>query len=183
MSHRTAAELAAALPAIREAPAEAGTLHLVVRRPGVDARVIVDEGLLDVAQGLVGDRWADGNRHRVAMQVTMMGMRAVAALAGPHHAAWLPAGDQLFVDLDLSQENLPAGSWLAAGGAVLEVTAHPHLGCAKFAARYGADALAWVNSDEGRALRLRGLNARVIVPGTVRPGDTVRKLGRAEGVA
>ena len=88
------------------------------------------------------------------------------------------AGDQLYLDLDVSVANLPAGSRLAIGDqAVIEVSATPHTGCSKFQARFGNDALRFVNSPVGRALRLRGLNARVVTPGTVRRGDTVRKLG------
>ena len=88
------------------------------------------------------------------------------------------AGDQLYVDLDLSHDNLPAGTRLALGDdAVLEVTAKPHAGCRKFLARFGADAVAFVNGEAGSALRLRGLNARVVAGGVVRPGDVVRRLG------
>ena len=86
------------------------------------------------------------------------------------------AGDQLHLDLDLSLANLPPGTRLALGSAVIEVTAKPHLGCAKFVDRFGRDAMRFVNSPVGRELRLRGLNARVVVAGTVRPGDEVRKL-------
>jgi MOSC domain-containing protein YiiM len=86
------------------------------------------------------------------------------------------AGDQLYVDFDLSLSNLPPRSRLGIGSAVIEITATPHTGCAKFVARFGADAQRWVNSPQGRELRLRGANARVVQPGTVCVGDMVRKL-------
>jgi MOSC domain-containing protein YiiM len=105
-----------------------------------------------------------------------MGSRVIDLLAGGDQAAWPLAGDQLYVDLDLSVENLPAGTRLAIGAAVIEVTEPPHTGCAKFSARFGSEALRWVNAPEGRALRLRGLNARVVEPGIVRRGDVVRRL-------
>jgi MOSC domain-containing protein YiiM len=104
-----------------------------------------------------------------------MNARAIALLAADH-ARWAKAGDQFFVDLDLSQDHLPAGTRLAIGGAIVEVTAAPHLGCKQFAMRYGADAVKWVNSVVGKQLRLRGLNARVVQPGAVRVGDAVKKL-------
>ncbi len=80
------------------------------------------------------------------------------------------------VDLDLSVDNLPPGTLLALGSAQIEVTAQPHTGCDKFAARFGREAAKWVNSSTGRPLRLRGLNARVVQPGAIRVGDSVRKL-------
>jgi MOSC domain-containing protein YiiM len=167
-----------ALAHIRAAPTDIGTLRLIVRRPAVDARVVAEEGELDTARGLIGDRWAAGNRHRRQRQLTVMGARAAAAVAGSDDpATWAPAGDQLYVDLDLSVDALPPGTRLAIGGAaVIEVSAMPHLGCVKFAARFGDDALAGVNSEPGRALRLRGLNAFVVRGGPVRVGDGVRRV-------
>ena len=183
MAHLDAEELAAGLDAIRAAPAEAGSLEMIVRRPVVDGREVVEEGLLTADAGLVGDYWraqgsgstpdgaADPDR-----QVTVMGSRVVDLLAGGDRAAWPLAGDQLYVDLDLGVENLPAGTQLAIGDAVIEVTEPAHTGCSKFSARFGSDALRFVNSPDGRALRLRGLNARVVRPGTVRRGDAVLRL-------
>jgi MOSC domain-containing protein YiiM len=183
MEHRSAQDLAAGLAAIRRAPVAVGTVEMIVRRPAEDVREVLDEGHLTVEDGLVGDSWrarasrstpdgtADPDR-----QLTVMSSRAVDLLAGGDRAAWALAGDQLYVDLDLGVENLPAGTRLALGGAVIEVTEPPHTGCAKFSARFGSEALRFVNSPEGRALRLRGLNARVALPGIVRPGDEVRRL-------
>lgn len=183
----TATELSAALDELRAAPTVEGTLALVVRRPDVGAREILGEARLDPEDGLVGDNWllratshaiAEG-RHLEA-QLNVMSARMVALLADSPEEQAL-AGDQLYVDLDISHANLPTGARLAIGdpdddGAVIEVTKKPHNGCAKFTARFGDDAVAFVNSEEGKQLRLRGFNARVVRAGTVRPGDPVRKL-------
>ncbi len=156
-----------------------------MRRPAEDEREVLDEGELDLAEGLVGDTWQfrgssrtpDGGPHP-DMQLNVINARAAALVAADTDRRVL-AGDQLHLDLDLSADNLPAGTRLALGSAVIEVTDQPHTGCQKFSARFGVDALRFVNSPEGKALRLRGLNARVVVPGTVRTGDTVRKLAPA----
>jgi MOSC domain-containing protein YiiM len=186
--HRTLAELDAALTHVRAAPTDAGTVELIVRRPAVDEREVLDEGRLDAAVGLAGDTWAerpsrrtdDGGPHPL-MQLNVMSARAVGALADTPADRAL-AGDQLYLDLDLSHENLPAGTRLALGDAVIEVTDQPHNGCAKFARRFGEDAVRWVNSPEGKHLRLRGLNARVVQAGTVRTGDAVRVVRRGASV-
>jgi hypothetical protein len=182
MEHRTQDELVAALDAIRSAPAAQGTVELIVRRPAVDEREVLEEGHLDLEVGLVGDSWlprGSGSRPDGAAnpdaQLTLMSSRAAAAVAGARER-WPLAGDQLYVDLDLSFENLPAGTRLALGDAVVEVTAEPHTGCAKFSARFGSEALKFVNKPPGRDLRLRGVNARVVTPGAVRVGDAVTKL-------
>ena len=167
--------LDAGLDDIRTAPADAGTLELVVRRPAVDEREVLDEGVLDLEQGLVGDSWSLRGTPELEAQLTLMNARVTALVAGERER-WPLAGDQLYVDFDLSIENLPPGSRLAVGDAVVEISELPHTGCAKFTARFGSDAIRFVNSPEGRALRLRGVNARVVEPGAVRPGDAVRKL-------
>ena len=179
---RSEAELEAALGAIRAAPREVGVVELIVRRPAVDAREVLDEGTLDPALGLVGDTWhvrpssstPDRSPHP-EKQVTLMGTRAITAVAGDR-AHWPIAGDQLFVDLDLGLENLPPGTRLAAGTAVLEVSAAPHTGCAKFTERFGSAASRWLNTPVGRSLNLRGINAKVVTGGVVRRGDPIRKL-------
>jgi hypothetical protein len=179
----TATDLTARLDHLREAPTEVGTLALVVRRPAHATRELLDEGVLDEADGLVGDNWlsratsravADG-RH-LDSQLTVMSARMVALLAADAAGQAL-AGDQLYIDLDLSRDNLPAGTRLAIGDtAVIEVTAKPHNGCKKFLARFGQGAVEFVNSALGQSMRLRGLNARVVTGGVVRPGDVVRKV-------
>ena len=170
----------ARLATVRAAPRDVGVVELIVRRPAIDEREVVDRAELDLEDGLVGDNWSSRGRsagrpaNRDA-QVTVMGSRA-AALAAGDRDRWALAGDQLYVDLDLSGENLPPGTRLAVGSAVLEVTAEPHTGCKKFAARFGLETLEAFNSPEGRALNLRGINTRVVEPGTVRVGDAVRRL-------
>ena len=182
--HRTAEELAAFLPTLQGAPRDVGRLELVVRRPAPAEREVLREGELDLAVGLVGDSWSgrpssrteDGRAHP-DMQLTIMSSAVIGFLAGDPGRRAL-AGDQLYVDLDLSHDNLPVGSRLTIGhlpgrGAVVVVTDEPHRGCAKFVHRFGADAMRAVNGTQGRRSRLRGLNARVVVPGRVRPGDPV----------
>jgi hypothetical protein len=176
------AALEAGLDHVRQSPPDGGTVELIVRRPAVDEREVLAEGRLDAEAGLAGDTWRLRGSSRTpdrsphpGMQVTVMNSRA-ALLVAHDPARRMLAGDQLYVDLDLSPANLPPGSRLGLGSAVIEVTDQPHLGCAKFAARFGTDAWRFVNSRIGRELRLRGLNARVVVAGTVRSGDTVRKL-------
>ena len=170
----------AGLDHIRAAPAETGRLELIVRRPAEGEREILDEGHLDLVVGLVGDRWADripgSTPIYLQAQVTVISTRVLTAIE-PDRERWPLAGDQLFVDLDLSVENLPPGSRLGIGSAVLEISEEPHTGCAKFSARFGSDALRWINSPTGRAYRMRGLNARIVEAGTVRLDDAVRKLG------
>ena len=181
MKHLSSAELEAGLSYVRDSPPDGGVVVLIARRPAVDEREVLTEATLDVEAGLAGDTWpvrassrtGDGSPHR-GMQVTMMNSRAALLIAHDLERCVL-AGDQLYADLDLSPANLPPGARLAVGSAVLEVTDQPHLGCAKFAARFGQDAWRFVNSRVGRELRLRGLNARVIVSGTVRTGDAILK--------
>jgi hypothetical protein len=174
--------LRAGLDEIRRAPTDAGRVELIVRRPAVGAREVLDQGELDLRWGLVGDTWSgrpskltpDGSPHP-DMQLNVMGARAVAVIAADR-GRWALAGDQLYIDLDLSGANLPAGTRLALGSAVIEITDQPHRGCAKFKERFGVDALRFVNSEDGRTLNLRGVNAKVVVAGTVQVGDAVRVL-------
>lgn len=174
--------LQAGLPWIRQSPRDEGLLRLIVRRPAVDAREVLASGELSLEEGLVGDTWrfrgssrsADGQAHP-DMQLNIMNART-AALVAQHDDRWQLAGDQLYVDLDLSGENLPPWTRLAIGSAVIEVTDQPHTGCRKFVDRFGLDAMKLVNSPVGRSLNLRGINARVVEPGTIRVGDAVRKL-------
>jgi MOSC domain len=180
--HLTMAELEAGLDTIRKSPKDEGVIAMIVRRPQVDAREVLEEGELDLVEGLVGDSWKvrasnrtpDGSPHP-DMQLNVMNARVIALVAGEKER-WSLAGDQLFIDMDVSQENLPPGTRLALGSAVIEVTDQPHAGCKKFAARFGLDALKLVNSPVGKQLQLRGVNAKVAQPGVIRVGDFVKKL-------
>ncbi len=166
------------LDAVHEAPRDDGRLELIVRRPAVEERETLEEAQLDLECGLVGDRWATRDKERtpsyLAAQLTLIGTRLLAAIE-PDRTRWPIAGDQLYVDLDLCEGHLPVGSRLAIGSAVIEVSDQPHTGCAKFSARFGSEALRWINSPLGRMHRLRGLNARIVQAGTVRQGDAVRR--------
>lgn len=180
--HLSMEELEAGLVYIRQSPKERGRLELIVRRPEIDQREALKDGQLDRAEGLVGDSWRARGMHGKPgepadpdTQINIMNARVIALLA-QDKTRWPLAGDQLYIDLDLSDENLPPGSRLAVGEAVLEVTAVPHTGCGKFAARFGTDAAKFVNSPAGKQLNLRGVNARIIQPGLIHVGDTAIKL-------
>ena len=182
MRHLTAEELEAGLGHIAGSPADGGRVELIVRRPEPGEREELTEGTLDLDHGLVGDGWRtlgsrrteDGSSHP-DMQLKLMNARVAALVAVDPDRRSL-AGDQLYVDLDLSERNLPAGTRLALGSAVIEVTDQPHRGCAKFSSRFGLAAFRFVSTKEGCLLRLRGLNAKVVVGGTVRVGDAVAKV-------
>ncbi len=175
------AELQAGLSDIERSPGDDGTLRLIVRRPAFEQREVVEVAHLHVDDGLVGDDWrvrgsrrtADGSADPAA-QLTFMNARLMSLLAGPREA-WAAAGDQLYVDLDLSVSNLPIGTRLTLGDALLKVSPKPHTGCAKFAARFGDDALRFVSTPSLRDLRLRGMYAVVVRSGDIRVGDRIRK--------
>jgi len=182
VKHLTTAELEAALDHLRESPKDDGVLHLIVRRPDEDQREVLDEAELDVTTGLIGDNWIvrgskktpDGSAHP-EMQINIMNSR-VTALVAQEKERWALAGDQLYIDMDLSKENLPAGSRIAVGSAVLEVSPLPHTGCHKFVSRFGLEAMQFVNSDLGKQMCLRGINAKVVQSGTVKLGQTAKKI-------
>ncbi len=175
-------ELEAGIPHIHQAPKDNGVLKMIVRRPATDEREVIERGELDLTEGLLGDNWktrgnkqtADGSANLNA-QITVMNSRAIGLVA-QDEKRWPLAGDQLYIDLDLSDDNIPPGTRLAIGSAMVEVSAVPHTGCKKFSSRFGVDAMKFVNSPEGKRLHLRGINTHVVQAGIIRIGDVVRKV-------
>lgn len=188
VAHATTTELEAGLDWVRGAPQDGGILRLIAARPAENSRAVLAQARLDLDSGLVGDNWAERARRAAPerppqpdRQLTIMNHRMAILVAGEDDRIAL-AGDQLYVDLDLSHDNLPAGTRLAIGAAVVEITAPPHRGCAKFTARFGSEAMSFVNSAVGSRLRLRGANARVVVAGPIAVGDSVRKQPAADPI-
>lgn len=182
VTHLSMAELEASLAHIRQSPKDNGVLRMIARRPRENEREVVERGELDLSQGLIGDNWKRrGSRHspdgsaNIHAQLTVMNSRLIELLAQAEER-WSLAGDQLYIDMDLSDDNLPAGICLAIGSAVIEVSAVPHTGCRKFSSRFGLDAMKFVNSPEGKRLHLRGINARIIQGGAIHIGDVVKKI-------
>ena len=182
VEHLSVTELETGMDHIRQSPKDHGLLKLIVRRPTIDEREVINEGQLNLIEGLEGDTWkARGSSHttdgsaNVNAQLTVMNARAIALLAQDEER-WSLAGDQLYIDMDLSDENIPPGTRLGIGSAIIEVSAQPHSGCKKFSARFGVEAMKFVNSPEGKRLHLRGINTKVIQAGTIRVGDVIKKI-------
>jgi len=167
----TYAELDAALPLLRAAPRERGALEMIVRRPASAEREVIESGELRAGAGLVGDRWTPLS---TSEPLTLTSARLMGLIAARDR--WPLAGDQLYVDFDLSAEHVPPGTRLCVGSAVIEVSAEPHTGCRKYRDRFGLDALRFISSPVGRELNLRGLNAHVMTGGVVRVGDAISAL-------
>lgn len=182
VTYLSMAELEAGMEYLGQSPRDQGVVKMIVRRPAVDEREVLTECELSTTEGLVGDTWKhrgskktpDGSANFDA-QITIMNARSIALMAQDEQH-WPLAGDQFYVEFDLSDDNIPPGTQLAIGSAIVEVSAVPHTGCNKFSARFGVEALKFVNSPEGKRLHLRGINTRVIQAGTIRVGDAVRKL-------
>lgn len=172
--HLNMQELEAGLDTIRQSPKDVGRLDAIVIRPAVGERAILQQVEISPQGGVHGDRWQHVSKN-ADVQVTLMNSRAVELIAQSAER-WALAGDQLYVDFDLSEDNVPAGTLLAVGSVVLEASVKDHTGCTKFSARFGADAYKFVNSPEGARLNLRGINAKVIKAGVVHAGDTIRKI-------
>jgi MOSC domain-containing protein YiiM len=175
MKHLTTAEIEQGLDKVIASPVDNGTLDLIVCRPQENERKVLAAGELDTENGLVGDCWLTYNGGQIEAQITIMNSRIIDLLAQGADR-WQLAGDQLFIDLNLTDENLPAGTRLAIGSAIIEVTSEPHNGCKKFVERFGADAMKFVNSTIGKKFHLRGIYAKVIQSGTIRQGDVVKKM-------
>ncbi len=167
---------------IQESPKDTGSVLLIVRRPATEERELISQGRLIPASGLEGDNWRergstsmpDGSANPEA-EITLMNTRVIQALT-QDETRWALAGDQFFVDFDLSEENIPAGTRLALGSAIVEVSPLPHNGCKKFSARFGIDALKFISMAENKPLRMRGINAKIIQAGEVKQGDLIRKV-------
>lgn len=178
--HLTTDEIEAKIADVLSSPKDNGSLEMIVRRPAENKREVVESGFLSVENGLVGDNWlirgssrTDTGLGHPEMQLNLMNWRYVNLIAGSRERVQL-AGDQLFVDLDLSPDNVPPGTQLSIGDAVIEITAIPHLGCKKFVERFGIDAMKYSNSDFGRSRNLRGVNAKVVTSGGVAVADLIR---------
>lgn len=182
IKHLTIQELERGLDEIRRSPKDEGVLEMIVCRPRVNAREVLKKGELDLTEGLIGDSWktrgssrSSGGFGHPEMQLNIMNSRAIALIA-QEKSRWQLAGDQLYVDLDLCDENLPPGSRLEIGSAIVEITPIPHNGCRKFTKRFGVDAVKFVNSPVGKQLHLRGVNAKIVHSGTITIGDIVKKI-------
>lgn len=180
--HLTMEELEAGLDEIRKSPRDSGELQLIVRRPKTDEREVLKEGQLDLIEGLVGDSWKSRSSSHTPdgladpeTQLNIMNSRVISLIAQSRDR-WPLAGDQLYIDIDLSTENLPAGTRFKLGSAVIEVTPQPHTGCKKFVSRFGLDAMKFVNSPLGRQLCLRGINAKVVQSGVIRIGEVASRI-------
>ena len=173
--HLSADKLEQGVDHILASPSDVGQLKLIVRRPDVDQRETPEEGHLDTEQGLVGDSWVTRQNADPEMQLNIMNARAIGLVAQTMER-WPLAGDQLYLDMDLSDDNLPPGTQLALGDAIIEVTEPPHTGCKKFAARFGVDAMLFVNSGRGKKLNFSGINAKVVQSGDIKVGDVAQKL-------
>jgi MOSC domain-containing protein YiiM len=166
---------------LSHSPKDFGTIELIVSRPSIGERQILKTAQITKEEGLIGDNWKERNYKggpNLQMQITLMNSKVIEAIAGDS-ANWPPAGDQLFVDLDLSVDNLPVGQNLSIGSesnVILEISKIPHTGCSKFSSRYGRDAALFINASERKYLRLRGLNAKVIKSGIISVNDIIKKI-------
>jgi MOSC domain-containing protein YiiM len=183
--HLSLAELTEGLPRILAAPKDQGTVRALVVRPAKGERRDVGSVRVSLAGGVEGDHWAQGcwkstddGKPHPDVQICLMNARCIELIA-QDRANWPPAGDNLFLDMGLTPDNLPPGTRIGIGSAEMVITDTPHNGCASFIERYGRDACLFVNTGEGKRLRLRGIYARVTRDGEISVGDRVVKLAPA----
>lgn len=190
IKHLSRDELEAGLAHVVAAPKDGGTVEMIVARPRKGERQELSNAQLSLAGGVEGDHWAkgcwlskdDGSPHP-DVQICIMNARMIDLAANGDKSRWSLAGDNLFIDMDLSRKNLAAGQRLRLGNAEVEITAVPHTGCEAFIERYGRDACVFVNVGAGKEHRLRGVYARVVRDGVVAVGDHFTKIGEAEHAA
>lgn len=174
--HLSVDELNLGVPRILDSPPDDGSVEMLVVRPSEDERIAPRSVEVSRQLGMHGDHWSIGKyRDQPDVQITIINSRLLDLVSGGRER-WSLAGDNIVADIDLSHDNLKTGQSLAAGSAVLEITETPHAGCKKFALRFGADALRFVNLGRGKDLRLRGIYAQVVEPGTISVGDRIHKI-------
>ena len=174
--HVPRADLEAALAGLPLAPRDAGHVALIVCRRADKVRETPERVHLHPGTGIPGDGWGRKETPDPEAEITIMQLDVAELIANGQPVTVF--GDNLLVDLDLSTGNLPTGSRVRIGGATLEVTAKPHNGCRKFAARFGQQALRFVAARELRHRNLRGIHLRVVEPGDVAVGDRIDVLSR-----
>ena len=161
--------------ASERSPQDQGTVEMIVRRPAPDKREPLQRATFTAEAGLLGDDWLRRHGDEIEAQITLMNSRVAQLLAGDK-ARWADAGDQLFVDLDISQDNLPPGTQIQLGDVIMQISTLPHTGCTKFARRFGGHARKWTATEQGARERRRGVYAHVIQDGEIEVGDSIRKL-------
>lgn len=182
LDHVSMSLLESGLDDIRNAPKDDGVVRLIVCRPKIETRKILDVVELDKEIGMMGDNWSDrgssstpDNSSDIEAQLTIMNSRVISLMTGSDEQ-WELAGDQLYIDMDISRNNLAPGTQIKIGSAVIEVSKKPHTGCKKFSNRFGVDALKFVSTPLGKELCLRGINTRIVESGIVKTGDVVKKI-------
>ena len=173
---RTFGDLERELYELARSPADGGRVALVVRRGAGGRREVLEQIAVSADAGVTGDAWGRRLQRDLQMQIAVMQADVARIIANGQPLTLF--GDNLFLELDLSASNLPAGSRVRVGGATFEVTPMAHNGCRKFQARFGQEALRFVSTKDLRHRNLRGIYMRVTEPGDVRPGDPVEVLAR-----
>ncbi len=161
----------ARLPA---SPRDQGRVEGCVLRPAAGERLVAGEIRVTPEDGVLGDAWARSSDRRDGNQISLINVHLLRAIAHGDEARMPLSGDNLQVDLDLSERNLPTGARLWIGDAVLEITPDPHRPCRSFHERFGADAVKKVTRANRTGRRGRGVMARVLRAGTIRVGDAIR---------